>query len=190
MTTPADAFLRFVRPHWQRLHAVARQHVGREADAHDLVQEVLLRAWRAYAPTDERGYGRAWLLTIMRNIVLEWQRTASRRVRLTLMESAELTELAQSDPADPLAALPALSEEAFRELLDDRLTRALDALDPAFREVVILSVAGDLTYREIAQVLDCPVGTVMSRMARARRALRERLADLAGVRPPTREKRR
>ena len=83
-----------------------------------------------------------------------------------------------------------MSEAAFRELLDDRLTRALDALAPAFREVVILSVAGDLTYREIARVLDCPVGTVMSRMARARRALRERLADVAGVRPTTREKRR
>ena len=64
-----------------------------------------------------------------------------------------------------------MSEEQFREFLDDKIAAALDALDPPFREVIILSVAGDLTYKEVAAVLDCPVGTVMSRMARARRTL-------------------
>ncbi len=72
-----------------------------------------------------------------------------------------------------------MDEERFREFLDERLVAALDALEPAFREVIILSVASGLNYREIAEVIGCPVGTVMSRMARARRALRERLGDLA-----------
>ena len=69
-----------------------------------------------------------------------------------------------------------MDEDRFREFLDDKVVAALDAIDPAYREVLILAVAGDLTYREIGEVLACPVGTVMSRMARARRQLRERLA--------------
>ena len=174
----------YVRPHWSRLHVVARRYAVNEADAVDLVQETLLRAWRAYAPTESGGYTRAWLLTIMRNIVFEWQRAAGRRVRLVVAPLAELTELAPSDPdlsdpVGPLTALPSWSEARFREFLDDRIVIALDALNPAFREVLVLAAAGGLSYREIAEVLDCPVGTVMSRMARARRELRARIADLA-----------
>jgi len=72
-----------------------------------------------------------------------------------------------------------MSEEQFREFLDATIAQALDALEAPAREIVILSVAADLSYREIAEVLDCPIGTVMSRMARARRALREHLADFS-----------
>jgi RNA polymerase sigma-70 factor (ECF subfamily) len=79
-----------------------------------------------------------------------------------------------------------MSEAHFYEFLDDRLVAALEELDPPNREVVVLSVAGGLNYREIGEVLDCPMGTVMSRMARARRALRERLAEFAVVQNPTR----
>ncbi|MCH8241923.1 MAG: sigma-70 family RNA polymerase sigma factor, partial [Planctomycetes bacterium] len=80
---------------------------------------------------------------------------------------------------EPFSPLPSFDECRFREFLDDRLVEALDRLEPAFREIVMLSAAGDLSYREIAQVLDCPVGTVMSRMARARRSLREALSSFA-----------
>ena len=80
-----------------------------------------------------------------------------------------------------------MDERQFREFLDDKIAAALSALDPPFREVIVLSVAGGLSYREIAQVLDCPVGTVMSRMARARRTLRERLAQCAHPRARARE---
>lgn len=116
----------------------------------------------------------------MRNVAFEWQRTATRRSRLLPASDRELTELAATDNGDPLASLPAMDERAFCEFLDDRVLAALDALEPRFREVIILSVAGDLRYKEIAQVLDCPLGTVMSRMGRARRSLREQLAGFAG----------
>lgn len=179
MNSSTEAFLNFVRPHWRRLHVAARQYVPRAGDAHDLVQEVLLRAWRGFTPTDESAYRRAWLFVIMRNVILEWRRTARRRIRITPVTDTELTELASSDPSEPFSPLPAMDEQQFREFLDDRIVAALDSLDAAFREVIVLSVAGDLNYREIAEVLDCPVGTVMSRMARARRILRERLAEYA-----------
>ncbi len=179
MTESVRTFLGYVRPHWARLHTVARQYVRREDEAADLVQETLLRAWRSFVTSEEVLYRRAWLFVIMRNIALDWQRSARQRTELLVMPEAHLTELAAFDAAEPFAPLPAMSEDRFREFLDDQVAAALDALDPPFREVLILSVAGELRYHEIAEVLDCPVGTVMSRMARARRALRERLADYA-----------
>lgn len=179
MEAPAEEFLRFIRPQWTGLHRVALRYVVRDEDARDLVQETLLRAWRSFSPADQRTYSRAWLFVIMRSAVVDWQRTAARRINMVPAPEGELTELAPADLTEPFAPLPAMDEARFREFLDDRLAAALDALEPSFREVVILSVAGDLTYREIAETLDCPIGTVMSRMARARRVLRERLAGVA-----------
>ncbi len=185
----ADSFMAFVRPQWRRLHLTARQYVASDADAADLVQETMLRAWRNYAPADEGRYRRAWLLTILRNLARERHRQAGRRIRIVPTAEGELTDLSPIDLGDAFAALPGLDEQRFRELLDDRIASALAALPDAFREVIVLSVAGDLNYREIAETLDCPVGTVMSRMARARRALRERLADLVGVEASTAQSR-
>ncbi len=181
MTEEMGSFVGYVRPVWGKLHAVARQYVPPGEQASDLVQETLVRAWRSFAADEQTLHHRAWLFVIMRHIAIDWQRSADRRVTLELDCEAHLTELASADLTESLAAFPAMSESAFREFLDDKIVAALDALAPAFREVLILSVAGDLRYREIAEVLDCPIGTVMSRMARARRDLREKLADYAGV---------
>src|SRR3990170_1996094 len=179
MDEVASEFLRQVRPLWGRLQAVARKYCAQREDAGDLVQETLLRAWRAFSPVEGPTHPRAWLFAIMRNIVIDWHRAASRQVTIAPTDYEELTELAGAEPGEPLARLSSMNEEQFREFLDAGVARAFDALEAPFREVVILSVAADLNYREIAEVLDCPVGTVMSRMARARRALRERLADFA-----------
>lgn len=181
-----ELFVSMIRPHWRSLHAAARRYVHDRQQAEDLVQETLMRAWRNFSATEERAYRKAWLFVILRNIVFEWQRASASRVRLKIVDNAELTELLAPEPGEPLARLPALDEQAFRELLDERIAGAFDALDPAHREILVLSVIGELNYREIAEVLDCPAGTVMSRMARARRALRERLSEFAGKQPATR----
>jgi RNA polymerase sigma-70 factor (ECF subfamily) len=177
MDEAAKSFLRYVRPLETRLSLVAQRYVARREDARDLVQETLLRAWRDFSPSEGRTYRAAWLFVIMRNVVFDWQRTARRRIRTVLVPDSDLTELAPPDPSEPFAPLPAMDEASFREFLDETIVAAFDKLPPAFREVVVLSVAGGLNYREIAEVLDRPVGTVMSGMARARRALREALAD-------------
>ncbi len=182
MSEAAAMFVGYIRPQWARLHTVARQYVANENEAPDLVQEALLRAWRHFSSAEQTGFQAAWLFAIMRNVALDWQDSASRRLKLTLLPVSQLTEVASFEEDDAFSSLPALSEEAFREFLDERIAAAVDALDAPYREVLILSVAGELRYREIAEVLDCPIGTVMSRMARARRALRERLAD--HVKPP------
>ncbi len=177
MSETAAMFVGYVRPQWTRLQTVARQYVANQHEASDLVQETLLRAWRHFSSTHQKAPSAAWLFVIMRNVALDWQDSARRRLKLTLLPISQLTAVAGFEEDDAFAALPALSEEAFREFLDDRIAAAVDALEAPYREVLILSVAGELRYREIAEVLDCPIGTVMSRMARARRALRERLAD-------------
>ncbi len=179
MALRAEEFLQFARPHWKRLHVVAHRYVTGSEDAHDLVQETLLRAWRSFSPGEERSYRRAWLFVIMRSVVIDWQRASGRRVKLVPTPDSELTEFAPADLTEPFAPLPTMDEARFREFLDDRIVAALDALDSSFREALILSVAGGLTYREVAEVLDCPVGTVMSRVARARRELRENLTTYA-----------
>ena len=176
MSEAETAFLRLVRPCWRRLHLVARQYARSAEDARDLVQETLLRAWAAYSPAEDRSYREGWLFVIQRRVAAEWARQAHRRVTLEPIAHDELTELVGTDLSEPLEALPSPSEEQFREFLDQNVTTAFDALEPVYREVVVLSVVADLDYREIAEVLGCPVGTVMSRMARARRALRQRLA--------------
>lgn len=169
-------FLSLLRPRWQRLHAVARHYTRSDQDAQDLVQEALMRAWRNFSPSAGKVYEAGWLFTILRNVAREWQRSAASKVRLTLMPDTQLTEMLASDPGEPLAQLPALSEQAFRQFLDDHTVAAFDALPAAYREVLVLSVAGGLEYHEIADVLECPIGTVMSRIARARRMLRESLS--------------
>jgi len=187
MDEAANEFLRQVRPLWGRLQAVARRYCARREDAGDLVQETLLRAWRVFSPVEGPTHPRAWMFTIMRNIVIDWHRAASRQVSIAPTDYEELTELAGAELGEPFAPLSSMNEEQFREFLDAAVARALDALEASSREVVILSVAADLNYREIAEVLDCPVGTVMSRMARARRALRERLTQFARSEVPVKE---
>lgn len=174
-----DTFMQYVQPRWERLHRIAGRYAIATGDAHDLVQETLCRAWRNYSSTKEAEYSPAWLFVIMRNVVVEWQRTAQRRISMVPLPTGELTEFAAADLTESLASFPSLNEERFCELLDDRIVQAMDTLDPTFREVLMLSVAGGLTYRDIAEVVGCPVGTVMSRMARARRSLREKLAEFA-----------
>lgn len=179
MNAMTDEFLRYVRPHWKQIHLVARRYTACAEDARDLAQETLLRAWRSFSTTEERNYSRAWLFVIMRNTVIDWHRAASRRINIVPASDLELTELEPADLTEAFAPLPSMDEQRFREFLDDRIVSALETLDPQFREVIVLSVAGDLNYREIAEALDCPMGTVMSRIARARRALRENLAAFA-----------
>lgn len=179
MSEVETAFLRLVRPCWRRLHLVARHYAASAEDARDLVQETLLRAWAAYNPGDDRSYREGWFFVIQRRVAVEWARRDGRCVALTVVAYEELTELVGTELSEPLQPLPSSTEEQFREFLDEGLAAAFDSLEPSFREVVLLSVAADLSYREIAEVLACPVGTVMSRMARARRAMRERLAGVA-----------
>jgi len=162
----------------EELDAVHRMafHLSRDADeAADLVQETYLRAFRAEATFELRDRGvRPWLFRILHNVFYTKLDRARRAPSLAqdLQHEAAAAELDSPAPAWDLASLD-------WQHVDQRLKRAVDDLDQRYRDVLLLWAVEGLKYREIADVLDVPLGTVMSRLYRARAILSQSLADVA-----------
>ena len=151
-----------IMPLMPEAYNLARWIVKNDHDAEDVVQEAYLRAFRFFAGrrTDN---ARSWLLRIVRNTSYD---LTNRRKTISLdtnLDSVELT-LADPDQPDPAKALQQQSEQAI-------VREAIAALAPEHREVIILRELQDLSYREIAEVMGVPIGTVMSRLSRAREQL-------------------
>ncbi len=171
--TPDDverrrAFGEVVEPEIEVMLRVARSITGNAADAEDLVQESLVRAFRAIDRFDGR-HPRAWLLTIVRNT----NANMHRRRRPIAVDDWELIHA--SRPAFGASAAPGAEETYVSQELDGALQAAVAALDPKFRSALVLVDVHDLSYAEAAAVLDVPVGTVMSRLSRARQRVRKAL---------------
>jgi RNA polymerase sigma-70 factor (ECF subfamily) len=161
-------FEQVVMPHLDAAYNLARWLTHREHDAQDVVQEAYLRAFKAFDQFHGGGGdARCWLLTIVRNTCFTWLHR-NRPAASTVRFEAEL-----HDP-DSEATNP----EVIMEHKDDSemLRRAIEALPVEFREVIILREFENLSYQEIAAVADVPVGTVMSRLARARDRLQKSLS--------------
>jgi RNA polymerase sigma-70 factor, ECF subfamily len=171
--TDDEAFEHHVLPEVEVMLRVARSLTRNTADAEDLVQETMLRAYRAIGRFDGR-HPRAWLLTILRNCNINRQR----RRRPELVRDA--------DAADRLleSQTPHTSAEdvVVGEIFDATVLSALDHLPTRFRRVVELVDIDGLSYQEAADLLGVPIGTVMSRLHRARQRIRSRLAA-AGLVP-------
>ncbi len=171
MTTQARArFSQLVLPRLDEGYRLARWLTGNAADAEDVMQEACLRAFRAIESFAE-GNARAWFLTIVRNTGYSWlQRHRPRAVIFSEdLEPAARTAL---DTGDATAAAPETPETALMAKQEaGQLARALDTLPVAARETLVLREYHGLSYREIAEVCGVPVGTVMSRLARARQQL-------------------
>jgi RNA polymerase sigma-70 factor (ECF subfamily) len=146
--------------------------------AEDLAQETFLRAHRFWG-TYERGTNmKAWLFTICRNTHLH-EEGRSRTRRETTMTDLDTSPDAFALPPDLRAAGTDPEREFFAGLIDEEVVQAIDALPEEYREALVLSDLGDLTYDEISQVLAIPVGTVKSRLFRARRSLQQSLLEYA-----------
>ncbi len=158
--------------HLDALYRSALRLTQSRSEAEDLVQETCLRAFRGFHRFNPGTNCRAWLFTILRNTFLNRIRQAGRDVLAG--ESAASRRVAEAEPA---RGHP--EEEFFQTVLHGDVDRSLGALPPPFREVVILADLEGLTYKEIAQVLGCPLGTVMSRLSRGRALLREALSRFA-----------
>ena len=173
--TADEAFERYVLPEVELMLRVARSLTRNHADAEDLVQDTLLRAYRAIDRFDGR-YPRAWLLTILRNTHIN--RNRKRRPELLRDPDTQLERAARTPESDA-ASRP----DRFIDLgLDAALEDALATLSPPFAEVVELVDVDGLSYAETAEALGVPIGTVMSRLHRARRKLRDQLRA-TGVAP-------
>ena len=152
-------------PHLDAAYNLARWLTRNDHDAQDVVQEAYLRALKFFGGF-RGGDGRAWLLTIVRHTCYDWLRQNRRYEPLTDLDE-ELRDV-ESDALDPEALL--------LRAADDRLLRqALEELPVEFREAVILRELEGLSYKEIADIAGLPLGTVMSRLARARHRLKQYL---------------
>ena len=166
--TDDTAFERYVLPEIEVLLRVAHSLTRNHAEAEDLVQDTLLRAYRGIGGFDGR-HPRAWLLTILRNTHIN----RNRRRRPELLRDPDAA-------ADRM--ISAASDERTDAVIDDEIDveilRSLESLDDSFRRVVELVDIDGLSYAEAAEILDVPVGTVMSRLHRARSRIRDRLVKV------------
>jgi RNA polymerase sigma factor (sigma-70 family) len=160
-------FKRMVLPHLGDAYSLARWITGSRADAEDVVQDACLRAFRAIGSIGD-GSARPWVLTIVRNTAYTWLHK-NRPSAVLVVEDLESVEAAQANLGDPDSETP---ETALIAKADATcLQAAIGALPTAYRETLILRDVQGLSYREIAEVTSVPIGTVMSRLARARHRL-------------------
>jgi RNA polymerase sigma factor (sigma-70 family) len=160
-------FARLVLPYLPEAYALARSITGNRADAEDVVQESCLRAFRAIGAAAISN-SRAWLLTIVHNTAYTWL-AKNRPAAMIGVEDLEAVEQAQTKSGEPDDETP---EAAIIAQTDaSQLAAAIQQLPTALRETLMLRDVDGLSYREIAQVIGIPIGTVMSRLARARTRL-------------------
>jgi RNA polymerase sigma factor (sigma-70 family) len=166
-------FASVVVPYLADALALARWLTGSRSDAEDVVQDACLRAFRAIGSFAGVN-ARAWVLTIVRNTAYSWLRK-SRNKMLVAIDDLDVEERGQAERGGDVAGLNAITPESelIARVNEARLEAAISALPIEFREALVLRDMQGLEYREIAEVTGMPVGTVMSRLARARHRLIE-----------------
>jgi len=162
--------------HFDALYNTAVRLTRNPSEAQDLVQETFLKAFRFYHRFEPGTNIKAWLFTILRNTYINVYRKAARQQQVDFDQVAPF----YPDTAEPpVWANRSTVEETLRHLVQDDVKRALEALPYEYRMVVLLADLEDFAYKEIADIVGCPVGTVMSRLFRGRRLLRKSLAEFA-----------
>lgn len=172
-----EALERLLERYGRRIYQLAYRMAGNEADAKDLTQEAFIRVYRAFRRIDPQANLDSWLYRIVTNLYIDMLRRRP-KVRLESLDAPMVTargdEMAREVPderADPVAAV-------LDAQLDAEIQRALGALSAELRMVIVLSDIEGQSYEEISQALGIPVGTVKSRLHRARRMLQMRLRHL------------
>ncbi len=174
-----ERFEALALPHLDSVYRLARSLASGDAEADDLVQETFVRAFRAFGRFELREYGaRPWLLRILHNVFYTWK--GRQRREPTLLEDMDFDQFA--DGSNNAAATPESVEAINWDHFDDELKIAVAELQPEYRAVLLLWSIEGLSYKEIADVCHCALGTVMSRLYRARQLLGRRLRDYARVR--------
>lgn len=161
-------FEKMVLPHRDALYGHALALTRNADEAEDLVQETTLRALRGFATFRADGPIRAWLLTILRNLFIN-----SYRSRVRAPRSISLDSLENPDPLVPTQ--PGPERQVFSRMENEALTRAVANLPADYRTVLVMSDMKGMSYVEISEQLEVPVGTVRSRLSRARNRVRRSL---------------
>lgn len=166
-------------PHLTALHNFALRLCRDPDDAADLVQETMLKAFRFFDKFERGTNCKAWLFRILKNSYINRYRKTSKEPDTV---GYDVVEDFYETIRDPNIAASAPEEEVFANAMDDEVAKAIEELPEEFRTVVILCDIEQFTYEEIAEFVDCPIGTVRSRLHRARKMLAARLYDYARAR--------
>ena len=159
-----------------QLFSTALRMTRNRADAEDLVQETFIKAWRSYATFQEGTNLRAWLFRIMTNTFINKYNAQQRRPQETEMDEVEELFLFRRLGAFDQSKMTQSAEDQLLELFtDDEVKNALEELPDMFRLPVLLSDVDGFSYKEIAEMLDVPIGTVMSRLHRGRKMMQKLL---------------
>ncbi len=179
MTDPTvlrDEFEREAIPHMAALYTFAVRMTRDEDDASDLVQETYLKAYRFFDKFERGTNCKAWLFRILKNSYINRFRKSSKAPDTV---EYDVIEEFYDTIRDSSVETSVLEEQVFSQALDDEVSAALNRLPDEFRTVIILCDIENLTYEEIAEFIDCPIGTVRSRLHRARKILAAQLASYA-----------
>jgi RNA polymerase sigma-70 factor, ECF subfamily len=158
-----------------QVYRVARRLVGSREEAEELVQETYIRAFRSWSSFTPGTNLRAWLFRILTNLNLERGRQIQRTPDLQPLEEGDYFLANKIAAADGEQVLD--QERVVERLSQDNVVGALSGVPHDFRDVVVLVDIGDFSYADAAQILDVPIGTVMSRLHRGRRILKQKLAE-------------
>ena len=170
-------------PFMDALYTAAMRLTHNSADAEDLVQETYLKAYRAYGGFEEGTNLRAWLYRILTNTFINTYRAKKRRPDETDIDEVEdLYLYRRLGGLEAATAGRSAEDELLDWFTDTEVKEAVESLPEQFRMAVLLSDVEGFSYKEIAEILDIPIGTVMSRLHRGRKALQRQLYEFASAR--------
>ncbi len=171
----AQLFRQIVLPHLSDALALARWLAGNPSDAEDIVQDACLRAFKAIDGY-RGGSARGWLLAIVRNAAFSWLARQRSSSLVMVGDLADIDDVSSAASATTVTQQATPESELIRRADVQAVTAAIGMLSLPMREVVVLRDINDLSYKEIADVLELPIGTVMSRLSRGRQQLAALLA--------------
>jgi RNA polymerase sigma-70 factor (ECF subfamily) len=178
--TPAEVLTKEAMQYAPQLFSTALRMTRNRADAEDLVQETFVKAWRSFATFQEGTNLRAWLFRIMTNTYINKYNAQQRRPQETELDEVEELFLFRRIGAFDQSKMNQSAEEQLLEFFtDDEVKNAIEELPEMFRLPVLLSDVDGFSYKEIAEMLDVPIGTVMSRLHRGRKMMQKLLYTYA-----------
>jgi RNA polymerase sigma factor (sigma-70 family) len=164
--TEIELFEQLILPHLNAAYNLARWLTGNESDAQDVVQEAYLRAFRFFGGY-QGGDSKSWLLTVVRNTCHTWRHREKR------VETIPFDEVTHSPNLAAASETPNAEQQLVHEARANALRGCIEALPLEYREVLVMRELEEMSYRQIADVVGLPIGTVMSRLSRARKRLEE-----------------
>ena len=173
-----SAFLKLANEHMDALYSTSLRMTRNQPDAEDLLQDTCMRAYRFFDKFMPGTNFKAWIFKILTNTFINRYRKKIKEPQSVDFEKVQAKFVHESDAEAGQRDIRFI-DDAYRELFDDKINGAFDRLSDSFRLVVVLSDVHSFSYKEIAEIIDKPIGTVMSRLSRGRKQMQRYLEEYA-----------